>query len=175
MTNFIDQTVSVLLGNGDGTFSGPTTYPVGDGPDDVASGDFNGDGNLDLVVANSGGGSETASILLGRGDGTFRRPTDVEVGPNPNAVAVGDFNGDLVPDLAFSLAFFSSGGISILLGNGDGTLQRARARPRSASRRPRWRSRTSTPTRCSTSRRPTRTAAPFSCSRARATARSPPR
>ena len=111
VTNFIDQTVSVLLGKGDGTFSGSTTYPVGDGPDDVASGDFNGDGNLDLVVANSGGGSETASILLGRGDGTFRRPTDVEVGPNPNAVAVGDFNGDLVPDLAFSLAFFSSGGI----------------------------------------------------------------
>jgi len=114
--------VSVLLGNGDGTFSGPTTYPVGDGPDDVASGDLNGDGNLDLVVANSGGGSETASILLGRGDGTFRRPTDVEVGPNPNAVAVGDFNGDGVPDLAFSLAFFSSGGISILLGNGDGSF-----------------------------------------------------
>ena len=79
VTNFIDQTVSVLLGKGDGTFSGPTTYPVGDGPDDVASGDLNGDGNLDLVVANSGGGSETASILLGRGDGTFRRPTDVEV------------------------------------------------------------------------------------------------
>ena len=122
VTNFIDQTVSVLLGKGDGTFSGPTTYPVGDGPDDVASGDLNGDGNLDLVVANSGGGSETASILLGRGDGTFRRPTDVEVGPNPNAVAVGDFNGDGVPDLAFSLAFFSSGGISILLGNGDGSF-----------------------------------------------------
>jgi Ca2+-binding RTX toxin-like protein len=121
-TNFIDQTVSVLLGNGDGTFRGPTTYPVGDGPDDVASGDLNGDGNLDLVVANSGGGSEAASILLGRGDGTFRRATTVEVGPNPNSVAVGDFNGDGAPDLVFSTAFFTTGGISLLLGNGDGTF-----------------------------------------------------
>jgi FG-GAP-like repeat/Putative Ig domain len=75
--------------------------PVGNNPDAIAVGDFNGDGNLDLAVANYA--SDTVSILLGNGDGTFAFQTTVattRVGPT--SVAVGDFNGDGRPDLAVS-------------------------------------------------------------------------
>jgi hypothetical protein len=61
--------VSVLLGNGDGTFRAAASYAVGSGPVSVAVGDFNGDGKLDLAVANEGSGD--VSVLLGNGDGTF--------------------------------------------------------------------------------------------------------
>src|ERR1700752_4905732 len=62
--------LSVLMGNGDGTFQKPVQYPVGVNPESVATADFNGDGNLDLVAANFDGPS--VSILLGNGDGTFQ-------------------------------------------------------------------------------------------------------
>ena len=67
-----DNTVSILLGNGDGTFQSERTYTTGSRPFSVAVGDFNGDGKADLAVANYG--SNTVSILLGNGDGTFRSP-----------------------------------------------------------------------------------------------------
>ena len=64
-----DNTVSVLLGNGDGTFEPQETFPTGTTPRAVAVGDFNGDGQVDIVTANLG--DDTASVLLGNGDGTF--------------------------------------------------------------------------------------------------------
>ena len=64
-----DNTVSVLLGNGDGTFEPEETFPTGTTPRTVAVGDFNGDGQVDIVTANLG--DDTASMLLGKGDGTF--------------------------------------------------------------------------------------------------------
>ncbi len=64
-----DNTVSVLLGNGDGTFGPQETFPTGKTPRAVAVGDFNGDGQVDIVTANLG--DDTASVLLGKGDGTF--------------------------------------------------------------------------------------------------------
>ena len=94
-------------------------YPAGTNPTSVAAGDFNGDGKLDLVVAN--GGSGNVSILLGNGDGTFQTHLDYGVASAPRSVAVGDFNGDGKLDLA--VANSGSGNISILLGNGDGTFQ----------------------------------------------------
>ena len=62
--------VSILLGNGDPTFRAPVNYATGSNPNSVAVGDFNGDGKLDLAVANSG--SNNVSVLLGNGEGTFQ-------------------------------------------------------------------------------------------------------
>jgi hypothetical protein len=111
--------VSVLLGNGDGTFQAAVNYNTGSFPKAVAVGDFNGDGKLDLVTANYS--SNNISVLLGNGDGTFQAAVNYNTGSFPNAVAVGDFNGDGKLDLVTA----TSNNISVLLGNGDGTFQAA--------------------------------------------------
>jgi hypothetical protein len=91
------------------------------GPNDLAVGDFNGDGIPDLVTPDSATG--VVAVFLGKGDGTFAAAADFSTGPGsqPLAVAVGDFNGDGVPDLAVALG--NQAGVAILLGNGDGTFQ----------------------------------------------------
>ena len=114
-----DNTVSVLLGNGDGSFQSRTDYATGTGPYSVAVGDFNGDGKLDLVTANYS--ANTVSVLLGNGDGGFAAKTDFATGTAPESVAVGDFNGDGKLDLV--TANYSANTVSVLLGNGDGTFQ----------------------------------------------------
>src|SRR5215467_10432955 len=98
VSNYGDNSLSVLLGNGDGTFQAPQTTPVGTNPGKVAVGDFNGDGKLDLAVSSVANG--TVSVLLGRGDGTFLPPLVTPVGPNHWYFAVGDVNGDGRLDLA---------------------------------------------------------------------------
>jgi autotransporter-associated beta strand protein len=85
----------------------------------LAIGDFNGDGLLDVAVTNYY--SDTISVFLGAGDGTFGAPTTVAEGYTPYWVVVGDFNGDGKLDLAVSNV--NSGYVGILLGNGDGTFQ----------------------------------------------------
>jgi FG-GAP-like repeat/Abnormal spindle-like microcephaly-assoc'd, ASPM-SPD-2-Hydin len=113
--------VAVLLGNGDGTFAAPVLYPVSGYPVSVATGDFNKDGKLDVVVAN-GNSPGTVSVLLGKGDGTFQSLVDYATAANPQGVTVGDFNGDGIQDLAVATAGFP-GSVSILLGRSDGTFQ----------------------------------------------------
>jgi hypothetical protein len=108
------DTVAIMLGNGDGTFQSGVGYLVGDNPTSVAVGDFNRDGKLDLVVANSF--SNNISILLGVGDGTFKHAGRYGAGEQPHSVAVGDFNGDGKLDLAIA----SNEGLLIYPGNGDG-------------------------------------------------------
>jgi hypothetical protein len=117
VVNTADQTVSILLGNGDGTFQPAVNYPCGSTCSFVAVGDFNGDGKLDLAVSN--GSANTVSILLGNGDGTFQVPVQYSAGASADYVAVADFNNDKKPDLLVS----TGGSISILLGSGDGTFQ----------------------------------------------------
>ena len=111
------------MGNGDGTFRPAVDYTVGNEPDAIVAGDFSGNGQLDLAVANNGGfsPSSSVSILLGRGDGTFQPAVDYTVGNGASAIAVGDFVGDGKLDLAVANAT----GVSILLGTGDGTFQSA--------------------------------------------------
>ena len=117
------QGISVLLGNGDGTFQNATNYAAGSYPVGVAVGDFNADGKLDLAVTNSAvaGGTPNVSILLGNGDGTFKTAMNFAAGVQPIGVAVGDFNRDGRLDLA--VANEESTNVSILLGKGDGTFQ----------------------------------------------------
>ncbi len=92
------KSVSILLGAGTGSFGAKTDFGTGFDPLSVAVGDFNGDGKLDLAVANFG--SNTVSILLGTGTGSFGAKTDFDTGRGPASVAVGDFNGDGNLDLA---------------------------------------------------------------------------
>jgi VCBS repeat-containing protein len=93
---------------------------VGDGPASVAVGDFNGDGNADLAVANQL--ANTVSVLVGSAGGGFTRQTpDLAVGGFPTSVAVGDFNGDSDPDLAVTNG---SGSVSVLRGGTGASFTR---------------------------------------------------
>src|SRR5206468_5832743 len=112
------NTVSVLLGNGDGSFGPKSDYGTGSGPYSVASGDLNGDGKPDLAVANER--SLTVSVLLGSGDGTFGPKTDYGAGSGPYSVAIGDLRGGGQPDPALAKYIYPGGTVSVLLGQGDG-------------------------------------------------------
>lgn len=114
-----DGNVSILLGNGDGSFQNHVDYDAGSIPSAIVAGDFNGDGILDLAVANFG--SSNVSVLLGNGDGSFQFHTDYDAGSQVVSVATGDFNGDGKLDLALA----GGSAVSVLLGNGDGTFQAA--------------------------------------------------
>jgi pimeloyl-ACP methyl ester carboxylesterase len=113
----------VLLGNGDGTFGGPTSVGSVNQPFSVAVADFNGDGKLDIALADTSNAS--VAILLGNGDGTFQPQIEYPANGYPYALAVADFNGDQHPDIAISNygpTGGSGGGVSVLLNNGNGTF-----------------------------------------------------
>lgn len=122
---FADAGVSVLLGDGTGSFGPARTFSTGTYSSAVAIADLNADGRQDLAVANYGGPS--VSVLLGKGDGTFGAAVDhgLPGQKNPTSLVVGDFNGDSKPDLAVALGYGGNatpGSVAILLGNGDGTF-----------------------------------------------------
>jgi hypothetical protein len=124
-------TVTILLGNGDGTFRSAPKPTVPCGPNSVAVGDFNGDGKADLALSTlSSTAQGSVTILLGNGDGTFTlAPVSPATASYPFFIAVGDFNGDGKADLAILSSnpnYYDSPGIlTILLGNGDGTFTAA--------------------------------------------------
>jgi hypothetical protein len=105
------------IGQARSGFVAPLAFDAGREPTSVAVGDFNGDGHLDLTVANLG--ENTVSVLLGNDDGTFQAARNFPVGGFPRSLAVKDFNGDGILDLA--VANCGSNTVSVLLGNGDGT------------------------------------------------------
>lgn len=119
--------VSVLLGNGNGTFQGAVSTTPGGDPASVAIGDFNQDGKPDLAIVKAGcyfcvPQLGSVVLMIGKGDGTFKPEINYEaVGNGPGLVSA-DFNLDGAPDLAFGHAGHPFS-VSLLLGNGDGTLQ----------------------------------------------------
>jgi hypothetical protein len=129
-------TVSVLLGNGDGTFHAAVAYDSGGiAAESVAVADMNGDRKPDLVVSNctncSTYGDGSVGVLLGNGDGTFQAAHAIDSGGYaPLSIAVADVNGDGKPDVVVGQCSGPTfgcfpGEVGVLLGNGDGTLQTA--------------------------------------------------
>ncbi len=136
--NCSNGSISVLLGNGDGTFQSAVAYNSGGRYSfSVALVDVNGDGKLDLVAANqcvdNNCTNGTVGVLLGNGDGTFQPAVDYSSGGvYAFAIAVGDVNGDGKPDVVVSNQCTdnnncTNGSIAVLLGVGDGTFQPAAA------------------------------------------------
>ncbi len=140
--NLGDNTVSIELENGNGTFTQASGSPIsvetvaggssnGSRPVGLAAGDFNEDGQPDLVVALRN--SNELMLLKGNGDGSFIAGTPITAGPpnsSPNHVVVGDFNGDGHQDVAVSLSGpYVNGGVAVFLGNGLGGLSPAPGSP----------------------------------------------
>jgi Calx-beta domain/FG-GAP-like repeat/FG-GAP repeat len=135
--NYADSTVSVLLGNADGTFQPALTSAAGANPHSIAVGDFDADGNLDLAAVNGYDYGSYVSVMLGNDNGSFQAPSTVALDPNskPTSVATGDFNEDGLMDLAVTSnvdpyypgdPYLDFGQASVLLSIGDGSFSAPR-------------------------------------------------
>ena len=131
------STVALLLGDGAGGFTAAAGSPfaVGNGALTVVTSDFNGDGNPDIAAGNFSSGS--VSVLLGNGAGGFTTAagSPFAVGSSPESIAIGDFNGDGIADIAVA----NTGGtsVSVLLGNGSGGFAAASGSPFAVGNSPR--------------------------------------
>ncbi len=138
-TNFTDNTFSMFLGNGDGTFKQAAGSPfplpsTATGPITMTATDFNSDGILDLAIVNRT--TNNVVILLGNSSGTFSLATGspFAVGNFPVAIASGDVNNDSHPDIA--VLNQNDNSVSVLLGNGDGTFVAATNSPLTTGQTP---------------------------------------
>jgi hypothetical protein len=114
-----EGSIATFLGDGKGRFKLSASYRTGVAPSSVAAADFNGDGHLDLAVANNGGQSGKGSVMVfvGTGKGTFRKPATYKIAGAPWGIAAGDLNGDQSPDLAVTNL---GGDVSTLINDGAG-------------------------------------------------------
>jgi FG-GAP-like repeat len=118
------RSITILLGNGNGTFQTPSEIDVGTGPNSMAVADLNRDGIKDVAI---GGGNTEFSVLIGVGNGTFVQQPVVTLVPGGdlfsacNDIGLGDLNRDSIQDLVVPLG--NGEGNAILIGNGNGTFQ----------------------------------------------------
>ena len=117
-TNSASHDISVLLGNGDGTFQQQMLFSTNEHPGSISAADINTDGNLDLVHRDQ---ALSASILFGNGDGTFEPEFTFISGQAVISTTPGEFNEDGIPDIVIKTRNLR--GVSVLLGNGDGSFQ----------------------------------------------------
>ena len=122
VVNFPNHSISILFGNGDGSFQPAADYYAGLSPWGITTGDFNNDGMLDIATSN---GDDTFSIIIGNGDGTFMPGySGGTTGRSPRSVATAEFNGDGNLDIVTANHYTgrNSPSLSLFLGNGDGTF-----------------------------------------------------
>ena len=117
-TNVSSNTLSILIGNGDGSFHDQMQLHVCQEPRSLASGSFNGDAYPDIVLACAGG--DQIAVLLGRADGKFEEGPQYPVHRTPVAVATDDLNGDHIADLVIALR---NDKIKVFLGQGNGAFR----------------------------------------------------
>ncbi|WP_428938143.1 PKD domain-containing protein [Fontivita pretiosa] len=117
-SSYANSSLSILLGNTNGTFAAATTITLASPADFVAAGDVNADGKADLITVSYE--NNNVGVMLGNGNGTFGVAAFFAAGNGPRAVVLGDFNGDAKVDLAVAKAFDTN--LSILRGNGNGTF-----------------------------------------------------
>jgi type II secretory pathway component GspD/PulD (secretin) len=139
VTNFKDNTYSVFLGKGDGTFTPVTGSPFAmplsaSGPVAMVTADFNGDGFPDLAIVNQT--TQNVTVLKGNGDGTFTEfdKSPLGVGKFPVAIAAGSLSGSTGPGLA--VVNQEDNSVTVYLGNGDGTFVTASQSPLATSATP---------------------------------------
>jgi hypothetical protein len=129
VANASGNSVAILLGRGNaggGLFEAPQYFPAGAAPHNLVAGHFDGDGHLDVAVANNG--TSVVTVLLGNGDGTLAPSTSYPIHDFATGIALGDFDEDGISDLVATSNF--SGEVAVLLGNGvagegDGTFAAA--------------------------------------------------
>ena len=117
-SNIQGNSLSILMGNGDGSFLDQRTVKACQEPRNLAVADFNLDQHIDLAVACSGSGQ--VLIFVGQGTGKFVRGTQYPVHRTPVDIANGDFNEDMLPDLVVALR---NDKVQVLLGQGNGKFQ----------------------------------------------------
>jgi hypothetical protein len=114
-----NNSVSMLLGSGTGTFPTHVEYPVPGHPIAIATGDFNGDGKVDVATVDEF--QSEITVLLGNGDGTLQTHVEYPTGTHPVALATADVNGDGHLDII--VCDLNDNKVAVLLGNGDGTFK----------------------------------------------------
>jgi hypothetical protein len=123
VVNYNSNDVSILLGNGDGTFQPAVNYVIGTEPSAITAVDLNNDGATDLAIADEIG--RTVAVLINKADGTgrFNQPVLYPAGKAPRGIVAGDLRGIGIQDLV--VANNLGNDVSVFLGNGDGTFQPA--------------------------------------------------